>query len=151
MLGVGGEPEVSDWPRDFPVRPRFGHSAHLGLNAAPIPWWFRCKAIRQEINESANFRRGVGVWQENRMDGGVNRRMIQVERDERAQAQLVRDDEGRLVDDALTSYRRRAQRAAIVSMQVARNGHDPLASAAERPFVAGQAARQRVAETIVLA
>ena len=63
-------------------------------------------------------------------------------------AQIVGNNERRLVDDALSGDGRGQQRVAIVGAQVARYGNADLGLPAERPPI-GAGLRQRIAEAIV--
>jgi hypothetical protein len=76
-------------------------------------------------------------------------RLVETEGSECACAQIVRDDEGRLINDSLACDRRGTERVTIVGTQIAANLNERFTFWPKRPTVYSRHSRQRVAKTVM--
>jgi hypothetical protein len=111
---------------------------------AAIPGRFGQEAVGDEVDEGAHLGRRIAVRQVDGIDAAeLDRRLVQAELHQRAGAQIIGDDEGRLVDQTLSRDRGSAQRIAIVGAQIAGNANADFRPRAKRPAI-GALLRQRV-------
>src|SRR6266700_627596 len=132
--------------------PGFVHRA-LGLTIIQesIPWRHGGKLLDHEIDEGAHLGGGIALGKIYAVDAAeFAGPMIEPDRNERAAAQLIGNDEGWLIDDALPGHRRGQQRIAIVGAQGAGHVDGDLPRSAEDPAIGAYGPRKRVAEAIVL-
>src|SRR3974390_2599571 len=115
-----------------------------------VPGRNRRTSVRQEFEECAKLCRGGSVRKVDSVNPGkLVCRFVEFERDERPGAQIVGDDEGRLVNDALPSDRSSAQRVPVVRAHIAAEGDDRSAFGSERPAARSGRSRQRVAKAVM--
>src|ERR1022692_1721017 len=99
-----------------------------------VPGWLGCKAVSDKIDERAHFCSRMTVRQEDGINAAkLDGRLIQIERNKRACAQVVGNHEGRQVDETLSRDRGGSQRIAIISAQVACNGNGDVSPCAQSP------------------
>src|SRR5258708_11443744 len=115
-----------------------------------VPGRVRRKARGEKVDEGAHLGRRTTVGQVDRMHRrGLDLRLVERKRDQRAGAQIIGDDEGWLPRQSLAGQRYRAQRIAIVGAQIAGDLDADLAIRAEQPFRRARLLRKRVAEAIM--
>src|SRR5882757_6153663 len=85
-----------------------------------VPGRVRRKARGEKVDEGAHLGRWTTVGQVDRMHRrGLDLRLVERKRDQRASAQIIGDDEGWLPRQSLAGQRWRAQRIAVVGAQIA--------------------------------
>src|SRR5229473_2953500 len=108
----------------------------LRRSEVTIPGRLGCKAGRDKVDERAHFGYRTAIRREHGIDTAeLDGRLIHRESNQRARAQIIGDDERRLVDETLSRDRGGPQGIAIVGAQIARNLNADVSASAKHPSV----------------
>ena len=129
-----------DWTKAARPGGRVGPSGSVRRDRqAGVPGRRSRPAPGEEVDEAAHLRRNVARRRVDRIDAAeAERRRVEMDADEPSGAEVLGDEEGGLVDQALSGKRRGPQRVAVVGAEVAvhRDRDRPSAPKSQRPALA---------------